>query len=401
MPGDMEVFAEQVLKTRVADPAVVGQFLASRSAQRAESSIELAKLLVRNGLLTRFQAEEILNGRARSLQVGNYVLLEVLGYGGMGLVYMARPIDDDLQVAVKLLGEKHKHDQGLRARFQLEARAGMLLDHPRLVKTFDVGEREDLFGKSDYMVMELFHGVTLLEGISFSNGPMKWDAACDVISQAAEGLGYVHERGMVHRDVKPDNILVDVNGEVKMLDFGLTLAGRKENEAEFSLAMIFGHDCLGTADFIPPEQSLDSFSVDGRADVYGLGCALYVALTAQRPFPRERTSQTVKAHRSAPRPRVDAVNAAVPRRLADLVQRMMAIAPEERPESMQQVRELLAPYARRRRWAFNFDDVLARRRELKRALLTRSRLESLQTGRATGLNVRSETDAPGRSAAEE
>jgi len=402
MIATLEAFSEQLLKSRILPDAVVQKFIATPDAQAATDAVALARLAIRDKLVTRYQAEEILQERGRRLRVNDYVLLDVLGYGGMGLVFVGRHFTRNDRVAIKLLGEQFKHDVGMRTRFQMEAKAGMGLDHPGLVRTIELGVRTDLYGTTDFMVMELFEGVTLLEGISFSNGPMKWDATCDVACQAAKGLAHLHAQGMIHRDVKPDNILVDADGQAKLLDFGLTLVNRPGEDDEFSLAMIFGHECLGTADYIPPEQSLDSTNVDGRADIYSLGCSLYVSLTAQRPFPRDTRPAIVAAHRTDPRPRVDAVNPTVPRELVDHIERMMAIDPQDRPQTMEEVRELLQPFRRRRRWAFAFDQVIARRKELKRALVTKSRLNSLQAGRSTKLTSAQTqtTDPPSKSSPE-
>jgi Serine/threonine protein kinase len=392
-----DAFREQLLKSKILPEEKIQEFLSHPRVQRENDPTELAKLAIRAGITTRFQAEEILKGQGRRLRVNDYVLLEILGFGGMGLVYIARHVGTGDRVAMKILGEQFKHDNGMRARFRVEAKAGMLVDHPKLVRTLELGTRTDLYGQTEFMAMELFEGVTLLEGISFSAGPMKWDATCDVISQVAQGLGYLHARGMVHRDVKPDNILVDRFGHAKLLDFGLTLTDQNADDDEFSLAMIFGQDCLGTADYIAPEQSIDSMKVDGRADIYSLGCTLYVALTARRPFPRETRQATVAAHRTDPRPRVDAVNPTVPAELVKIIERMMAIDPAQRPASMDEVRELLQPFRRRRNWAFEFHQVLAQRCELKRQLLTRSRLNSLQANKSTKLNSQAATDAMGNS----
>lgn len=393
MLSTTEAFSEQLLKSRVVPEAQIREFLNSPRALRASDSTELAKLSIRERIATRFQAEEILKGRGRRLRVNHFVLLEVLGFGGMGLVYIGRNTLTGERVAMKILGEQFRQENGMRARFRLEAKAGMLVDHPQLVRTYEFGTREDLFGSSEYMVMELFEGVTLLEGISFSAGPMKWDASCDVVSQTAKGLAYLHERGMVHRDVKPDNILVDMQGQAKLLDFGLTLCNQQADEEEFSLAMIFGQDCLGTADYIAPEQSLNSMTVDARADIYSLGCTLYVSLTAQRPFSCQTRQATVQAHRTAPRPRVDAINPRVPVELVDLIEQMMAIDPDQRPQTMHEVRDRLKKFQRRRNWAFEFRQVLNQRCALKRQLLTRSRLNSLQAGKSTKLNSQAATDA--------
>ncbi|SFH56306.1 serine/threonine protein kinase [Planctomicrobium piriforme] len=396
MIATIEAFAEQLLKSRVVSEPDAQTFLSQAIPTSGDDPSSLARQAIRAELLTRFQAEEILRGRGRRLRVNDYILLDVLGYGGMGLVYVGRHVNRTERVAVKVLGEQFKHDSGMRARFQLEGKAGMGLDHHRLVRTLELGERADLYGTTDYMVMELFEGVTLLEGISFSAGPMKWDSTCDVICQVAKGLAYLHDHGMVHRDVKPDNILVDANGHAKILDFGLTLLDKQGSAEEFSLAMIFGQDCLGTADYIAPEQSLNSMAVDGRADVYSLGCSLYVCLTAQRPFPRDTRQAVVGAHRTDPRPRVDAINPRVPKPLADIIEQMMAVDPAHRPQTMAQVRGLLRPFRRARKWAFAFDQVLTRRKELKRALVTKSRLNSIQAGRSTKLSSNTVTDPPGQ-----
>ncbi len=367
-----------------------------RDALRGTDGLDAAREVVKAGVLTKFQAEEIINGRWRRLVVGNFVLRDILGFGGMGTAYVAIDRETKRTVAVKLLSEQHKHEAGMRARFQMEGRAGMGLDHANVVRTLEIGTIAELYGETDFMIMELFPGVTLLEGINFSGGPLKVDAACDVTVQAAQGLQYLHRQGMVHRDVKPDNILINADGEVKLLDFGLTLADKSSNDEEFSLAMIFGHDCLGTADFIPPEQSLDSFKVDARADIYSLGCTLFVALTARRPFPYPSRIETIKAHRNQPRPRVDASNPAVPKELADFVQRMMAIRGEDRPQDMGEVIRCLTPHARRRRWAFDFRDVLATRRKRgqKKAEQQARSATGPQSMRPTDLVSRAETDSP-------
>lgn len=389
-----KTFLDQLLKSRIHSAERIAAFRDSSIVADAADDIQIAQAAVQSGLLTKFQAEEILNGRARRLRVGDYALKEILGFGGMGTVYIGQHVEDGNRGAVKLLGEQFKHDSGMRARFQLEARSGMQFSHPRLVRTLDYGQIQDLFGDIDYMVMELVEGVTLLEGVTFSDGPMKWDAACDVICQAAEGLAYLHEQGVVHRDVKPDNILIDMQGHAKLLDFGLTLVDQTALSDEFSLAMIFGHDCLGTADFIPPEQSLDSLQVDHRADIYSLGCTLFVALTAHRPFHAQDRGAMVRAHRTDPRPRIDRYNQMVPREVGDLVERMMSIEAAERPQTVSEVIEALAPFRRRRNWAFEFNQVLAQRRQLKRKILSKSKMQE-ESGRPTRLNARAETDAPG------
>lgn len=396
MPATLHPFLEKLKKSKIISADQFQSYLDAARLRDGLSDEQVAKHTVIKNLLTLFQAEEILNGRARKLIVNDYFLVDILGYGGMGTVYIGRHRDSDEKVAIKLLGEQTKHDAGIRARFQLEARAGMKLDHPKLVKTLELDTLQELYGDTEFMVMELVAGVTLLEGINFSKGPMKWDAASDVICQAADGLHYLHKQNMVHRDVKPDNILIEVNGNAKLLDFGLTLADESGFEDEFSLAMIFGHDCLGTADYIPPEQSEDSLLVDHRADIYSLGCTMYTALTAKRPFPGRKRSETVKAHRTEPRPIVIESNPHVPPPLSDAVLKMMSVNPDERPQSMLEVQELLAPFRRRRNWAFEFSQVLIQRREMRKRYISESRARSNQNQRPTTVNSKGETETPGQ-----
>ena len=188
---------------------------------------------------------------------------------------------------------------------------------------------------------------------------------------------------MVHRDIKPDNVLIDNDGEVKIVDFGLAMLHEAACEEEFSLAMIFGHDCLGTADYMPPEQARDSLNVDARADIYSLGCTLYVALTAKRPYKGETNLQILEAHKSQPVPNPQESNADVPDDLARIVQRMMSKSPDERFASMQAVQEALQPFAERRPIEFDF----AKLRRLRMSLaIKQGRLSQRRASTTTRLS---------------
>lgn len=396
MPAVSNNFLQQLEKSRILSPKQFDAYVRCIHVTEETTDIQVAMDAVKRKLLTLFQAEEILNGRARRVVVGDYVLTDILGYGGMGTVYIARHREGGHRVAIKISGEQTRHDAGIRARFHLEAKAGMKLDHPKLVKTLEMGTVQELYGETEYMVMDLVEGVTLLEGINFSQGPLRCDAATDVICQAADGLEYLHQQGMVHRDVKPDNILIEVDGNANLLDFGLTLADQSSFDEEFSLAMIFGHDCLGTADYIPPEQSLDSLNVDPRADVYSLGCTLFTALTARRPFPGKKRIQTIQAHRTAPRPLISQFNPQVPAEVSQIVSRMMAIDPDQRPSTMAEVKQLLAPFRKRRNWSFEFSQVLLQRKEMRKRYISESKARASQQQRPTTVNQQAETETPGR-----
>ena len=318
----------------------------------------IAQILVEDGYLTRFQAERLLEGNARGLVIDGYKLLDVLGAGGMGWVYIAEEMQTRWRVALKVLPETGRRDAGTLARFQLEAQAGMRLNHPRIVRTFALRRTEDIYGPIHYVVMELVRGVNLFELLLLKK-TLEWQHACDIILQTAEGLEYAHSQGLIHRDIKPENLLVCSNGAVKILDFGLAMLD--EHDEEFSMAMIFGQNRLGTADYISPEQYIDSYQVDARADIYSLGCTFYFALTGKVPFPYPTPAQKLKAHlKKRPTP-VREIRPEIPERVAALVAKMMAKHPQNRVQSASDVIRYLKPLAERREVSFSFRSVLAAR----------------------------------------
>lgn len=344
---------------------------------------DAARLLVHDGYLTRFQAERLLEGRYRGFFIDHYKVLEVLGAGGMACLYLAEDARSGQQVAIKVLYDRHKTDAGMLARLKLEALAGKLLHHGGIVRTLDIRLTDDVFGEVYYLVMEFVEGVNLEELINLK-GALPWRQAADLVRQAAAALAHAHASGMIHRDVKPGNLLVDRHGSVKILDFGLALMNSAEAEAEeFSLAMIFGHNCLGTADYISPEQSLDSFAVDPRTDIYSLGCTLYVALTAKLPYPVSSTVDKLEGHRTRTAPPLRSIVPETPVALAAVVEKMMAKNPADRYQSMAEVIAALAAFAARQPVDFDFPQVLAWRAKQAR------RRFAAQRGRATSGSVAS------------
>jgi len=319
------------------------------------TSIEIAQVLVDDGFLTRYQANRLLKGNSRGLVIDGYKVLEVLGCGGMGWVYIAEDAETHWRVALKVLPEESRHDAGTLARFRLEAQAGMKLKHPAIVHTYKMGHYEDIYGPIHYVAMELVRGVNLFE---FMLMKKKLDIAqaCDIIMQTAEGLAHAHGEGLVHRDVKPENLLVCSDGTVKILDFGLAMVD--DNDEEFSMAMIFGQNRLGTADYISPEQYVDSYQIDHRADIYSLGCTLYFALTGRVPFPVKSHAQKLKGHLRKRPTRVQELRPEVPDRLQLIVSKMMAKRPENRIQTAAEVAKYLKPFAQRSGHRINFRSVL-------------------------------------------
>ena len=351
-----------------------------RAAQDALSGLDdaddeaIAEALIKARLLTRFQSAELLAGRYRKLRIDQYVLKGIVGVGGMGTVFQAVDTQTGQDVAVKVLAERYKHDAGMRARFRLEAKIGMQATHPRVVRTLGLGETDDVFGEVDYVVMELFESIALHELVALG-GPLDWPTACDIACQAAEGLKFLHAQGLVHRDVKPDNLLINRKGEVKLVDFGLAYLGTSLCDDEFSLAMIFGHDCLGTPDYMPPEQADDSLKADERSDIYALGGTLFAAVSGSRPYQSRHRAATIQAHRTQPVPSItERTKRALPEQAEAIVRKMMAKKPDERYGSMDEVLTVLRPFAVRR--AMPYD---AARLSKLRARLAERKLRGLAT----------------------
>ncbi|MCA9084683.1 MAG: protein kinase [Planctomycetaceae bacterium] len=336
---------------------VKSQLLSDLQMRKAIEKFELsddlppetvARRLVRNRILTPFQAERLLEGRYRGFVIDGYRIREVLGVGGMGCVYIAEDRDQNRKVALKVLSSQHALDAGMLTRMKLEALAGMEVKHPNVIETYRISST----GAVHYMVMELVRGISLHELVALS-GAVKWPMACDMFMQVAEGLQAAHEKGIIHRDIKPANILIDETGTAKLLDFGLARLANKAGE-EFSLSMIFGHDCLGTPDYIAPEQAVDSATVTAAADVYSLGCTFYVALTGRVPFPEKLNSAKIEAQKKKTAKPIRSINPSVPEEVAAIVEKMMRKDAAERFSSAEEVAEALKPYASRRPVKFDF-----------------------------------------------
>jgi eukaryotic-like serine/threonine-protein kinase len=290
----------------------------------------VAECLVTRQALTRFQAEQLLAGR-RKLTLGQYRILDELGRGGMGQVFRAQHVMMGRTVAIKVL-PKAKSTSEAEAAFQREIRMLSRLDHDNLVRALDAGHD----GKVYYMVTELVPGLDLRQQV-LKYGKLDEIRAASVISQAAFGLGYAHTQGLVHRDMKPANLLVTPEGVVKVLDLGL--AGSViEGEA-----MRIGR-VVGTMDFMAPEQIRSVDTVGPPADIYAIGCTLYFAITGEVPFPGG-TRQEKARRQLGEQPR--AIQQLEPRVGDDfcrVVEAMMQKDPGARPPSAQAVIDLLKPW---------------------------------------------------------
>jgi hypothetical protein len=257
---------------------------------------------------------------------GRYELLDVLGRGGMGVVYRARDQRLDRVVAIKVLPLDSAQDPTSVARFEREALAAAALTHRNIVAVFDSG-RDD---GTRFIVMERVVGRSLAQLIS-ERGSLAVDEAVGICVQVASALEAAHRAGIVHRDIKPANLMLDEHGTVKVLDFGIArLAG--------SASLTQAATVLGSAAYLAPELSRGS-RADARSDVYALGCVLYELLTGRPPFIGEQPAAILSQHISSQPHRPDRLKPAIPPRLADLMLTMLAKDPGKRP---QRAGELLA-----------------------------------------------------------
>ena len=286
--------------------------------------------------LTSWQCDKLLQRKYKGFFLGKYKLLGHLGTGGMSSVYLAEHVLMQRRVAIKVLPKSRVGDSSYLGRFHLEAKAAASLDHRNIVRAYDV----DNEGDTHYLVMKYVEGEDL-QNVVQSQGPLDFDTAANYIAQAAEGLHHAHQAGLIHRDIKPANLLVDERGVVKILDMGLALF-TKEDKA--SLTLQHDENVLGTADYLAPEQALNSHTVDVRADIYSLGCTLYFLLTGHAPFPEGTLAQRIAKHQAQMPGDISTDRADCPESLIQICTRMIQKSPDARHQSAREVADELSDW---------------------------------------------------------
>ena len=332
MPSSVEELVQLIRKSGMIDEQKLSAYLSRREFTRGlpADAREFADEMVRDGVLTYFQAEQFLLGKWRGFTIGKYKLLERVGVGGMGQVFLCEHMFMRKRVAVKVLPPAKAEQPAALGRFYREARAAGGLQHPNIVRTHDI----DQDGNLHFIVMDYVDGTDLLEVVK-KFGPMNIDRAVSYTRQSALGLDYAFRAGLIHRDVKPGNVLIDRKGVARILDLGLARFYKDHTD---QLTMKYDDKIvLGTADYVAPEQVANSHSVDIRADIYGLGATLYFLLAGHPPFPVGTVSQKLLWHRTKEPTPIQQIRPEVPAGLAAIVARMMAKDPKARYQTPAQV----------------------------------------------------------------
>jgi len=309
------------------------------SGGQSTSAESIAAELVRQKLLTEWQASQILKGQTGFI-LQQYRLLVPVGKGGMGHVFRARDDRSGAIIAIKVMSRKLSGNQTLVNRFRREIRASSQLNSPHIVRTLDAG----CVGRVDFMVMEFVNGDQLDHVLSRISA-VPASTACDIVRQVAVGLQHAHEQKMVHRDIKPGNLIVDWSadgrGTVKIMDMGLVRLG---NEEEERTAVTRAGQVMGTPDYMSPEQGWDTATVDIRSDIYSLGCTFFRLLTGRVPFPGDNPLQVLMARCSKDAPSARTLRPEIPEQIDSILRKMTLRDPAGRFQTPQDVVDALAPF---------------------------------------------------------
>ena len=335
--ASLQQFTQGVVESGLVTEEELRQYMATLPPDLKHPSAEqLSQELVMQGAMTEFQTQQILDGKSHLLILGNNIILDHLGSGGMGEVFKAEHRMMKRPVAIKVLHQKHVQSEYILKRFLREVETAAKLYHPNVVTAFDADKK----GTVHFLVMEYVDGVDLGQLIE-RQGPLSLDQALDCTIQAARGLAYAHQQGVIHRDIKPGNLLLDTQGVVKVSDMGLARLDElavDENTDSNGETITQANQILGTVDYMAPEQADDSASVARRADIYSLGCTFYRLLTGQAPYHEiKSTLKKLMAHRADPIPPLQNVRPEAPDSLENAYQKMVAKEPSDRFASMAEV----------------------------------------------------------------
>ncbi|MGD8499242.1 MAG: serine/threonine-protein kinase, partial [Phycisphaerales bacterium] len=318
------VFGKMAVEHGLCTDEELRHSLEEMEARQKINPVILKDLMIELDYITTTQAERlrtsIKESKAAVQQIPGYKILGKLGAGAMAIVYKARQLSLNRTVAIKVLPKRFSENKEYVERFYKEGQAAGRLNHPNIVQAIDVGEA----GGYHYFVMEYVEGKTiaddLAEGEVFSESE-----ALDIIIQVAKALAHAHACSLVHRDVKPKNIMISTNGTVKLADMGLARATTDIEAAQSEAGKAYG-----TPYYIAPEQIRGKIDIDGRADIYGLGATLYHMLTGRVPFMAEDSADVMRKHLRDKLVPPDHINTSLSAGVSEVVEIMMAKRKEDR-----------------------------------------------------------------------
>jgi serine/threonine protein kinase len=325
-------FVATVRKSGIVREEQLNTFLSTTSF---DNPIDLAKAMEARKLITSFQRKTLLAGKYRGLLLGPYKIMEPIGKGGMGSIYLAEHCTLQRQVAIKVLPIEKARNAELLQRFYREARAAAALDHPNIVKLFDVSQGAG----THFLVLEYVAGKNLQQLVT-AHGPLPYQKVVPFLMQTARGLQHAHEKGFVHRDIKPDNIVLSKDGVIKILDMGL--ARSLEAEQDNVTKQMNPNAIYGSVDYVSPEQSIGG-KVDARSDLYSLGATAFALITGRAPY-QGTSAQVLVSHQMEVVPDMSRVRAGVPPELSAIITKLMSKKPEHRYQSASEVIDALMPW---------------------------------------------------------
>ncbi|HEX3658087.1 MAG TPA: serine/threonine-protein kinase [Pirellulales bacterium] len=327
----LETFVKQLEDSGIVAPGKLENFVPPKA--HPKDAEELARQLISQNILTKFQTQHVLQNKAKALFLGNYTIVDRVGAGGMGQVFKAEHRRMHRVVAIKMLPPAMTKNAAALARFEREVTAASQLLHPNIVSAFDADEANG----AHFLVMEYVEGKDLSVLVKKS-GPLPVPKALNYVLQAARGLEFAHRKGVVHRDIKPANLLVDAEGTLKILDMGLARLDASVGVQAGPQAELTGTGTImGTVDYMSPEQAFNTKSADARADIYSLGCTLYYLIAGKAAYSGDSIMEKLLAHREMAIPALRAVQPEVPEELDEVFQKMMAKKVEDRYQTMTEV----------------------------------------------------------------
>jgi serine/threonine-protein kinase len=332
----LDQFVNDLAHSRLVNSAGIA---AARAAMppgpESDAALRLARVLVEQGRLTRYQAQKVLAGVTKGFFLGGYKILKRLGAGGMGKVYLAERQSDGQVMAIKVLPPRRAAEQKQALeRFQREMEISQRLNHAHIARTFEVGRDGEVY----FMVMEYIPGASLYELVrSARGGPLRVPDAARLFQMVAWGLEAAHAAGLIHRDIKPSNIMITPEGEAKILDLGLA------KDTTQASPLTTPNTVIGTLDYASPEQLGNAARADARSDLYSVGCTLYFALSGRAPFEGGDVVNKIYKQQMEDPPALEKVSRGCPPAFAAIVRKLMAKQPSER---YQHARDLAADLAK-------------------------------------------------------